>query len=106
MSGHLTRHFDYLAHTKPLSAAQVVDEGIGTVFKGTISQGMEGQHMRPRQISYVDVVANAGTVGSGIIGAENSGIFRASYRHLQNPWDEMGFWLVGFPFIRRGCTRR
>ena len=48
------------------------------------------------QVGDVDVVANAGSVGRGVVFAVNANGRSASEGHVQNQRDEVGFRLVGF----------
>src|SRR5258708_31015983 len=97
MPGDLPRDLDHLAHTEALPVAQVVDQRAG--IPARTAERLEGEQVRHRQIADVDVVADAGAVRRGVVGAKNVHVFRAAEGDLQNPADQMRLRLVRFPLV-------
>src|SRR5580698_4911715 len=98
MSSNLARDFDDFADTETLSVAEVIDEW--RVDLRIFIQSFERQQMGPSQIADMDIITHAGAIGSGVIGAENRGMFGAAKGDLQHPGDEMRLRPMGFAFIR------
>ena len=99
MAGHRPRHFYDLAHAKPLPVAQVIDE------RARFLQGAQREQVRCSQVTHVDVVANAGTVGSRVVRAEDVHVFQAAQSYVENPRNKMCLRLVRLAAIRahRAC---
>ena len=52
------------------------------------------------QILNVNVIADIGAIGCGVIGSEDGDLLALSKSDLQNQWDQMAFRLVGFTTTR------
>ena len=81
---------DDFADARAGAVAEIVDALIG-VFKGA-----EDEKVRASEIVNVNEVADAGTVGSGIVGAEDGNRARRAECSAENVGDEMGFGIVIF----------
>ena len=75
MTRNSAASFDYLAHTRTATGAEVIK---------CARWRRQCKNMRIRQIDDVDVIANAGAVGRIVIGPENFDMFLVSQRHFQN----------------------
>ena len=56
----------------------------------------EGEHMGLCEVEDVDVVADTGAVGRGVVGSEDGDVRFLSERDFEHVWDEMGFDAVIF----------
>ena len=62
------------------------------------------EDVRARQILHVNVVPDAGTIGSGVIVPENGDVRQRACRYAEDQRNEMGFRIVSLP-VRRGRSR-
>src|SRR5258708_39713964 len=104
MPGDVPRHFDHLPHTEALAVAEVEDQRPGIIELLFEPQRFEGQQVRPRQITDVYVIADAGAVARRIVRAENVDVFGTAESDLQNPGNQMGLGLVRFALVCAGST--
>ena len=56
--------------------------------------GSQGELMRFGEVAHVNIIPNAGAIGSGMLGAENGNGFVSAEGGLQDARDEMGFGVV------------
>jgi hypothetical protein len=75
MARNSAASFDYLAHTRTATSAEVIK---------CARWRRQCKNMRIRQIDDVNVVANASAVGRVIIRPEKFDVFFLSQRHFQN----------------------
>src|SRR5262245_25684064 len=62
--------------------------------------------MRPAQIGYMNIITNARSIQSRIIGSEDFHGIAKSSRRLQQEWNQMRFGLMPFTDLaRRTCAR-
>ena len=67
------------------------------------SQRLQRQKMSRGQIDYVNVIADAGAVARGIIGAENGNRFSLAQRSLQHQRNQVRFRLMCLSQIIRSA---
>jgi len=70
---------------------------------GDAGESLEGAQMGLRDVEDVDVIADAGAVGSGIVVAKNGDVGGAGLDSLQNQGNEMRFMAAGFAAIAGGA---
>src|SRR5580692_1218791 len=87
-AGHAPRGFDDLAHAESAAAAQVVDQ------RSTLAESIKSEHVRLSQVADVNVIANAGAVGRGVVGTEDGDGFSLSGCSFQNEGNQMRFGMV------------
>src|SRR5438309_426261 len=75
--------FNHLANAKAASGTEIVDKLV------TLTQSVEDQNVGAGQIAYVNVVANTGAIGRGIICAENGDVVALSECYLQRKWNKV-----------------
>src|SRR5579864_4003974 len=80
---------NHFLHRGAISSAQVHRE---TWLSG--GEMLEGFHMRVGQIIYMNVVADAGSIGSGIVRSENLQFRPEAGRGTQSQRDEVSFRIV------------
>ena len=73
-------------------------------FAGDGFDGFEGAEVRIGDIENVDIVADAGAVGSGIVGTENFELWDEAKCGVENLGDEVGFDAMGFAALGRGAS--
>ncbi len=92
------RHFfadvDDLADAGSAPGAEVVAGGFWAA---------EGEHMGLCEVEDMDVVADTGAVGRGVVGSEDGDVRFLSERDFEHVWDEMGFDAVIFAEAFRGA---
>src|ERR1700759_3916263 len=95
MPRDFTCGLDDLPNAEAAAIAQVVDEFV------LFAERIEREDMRAGQIGDVNVVADAGSVRSFVVGAEDRDEFALALCDLQNQRDQMRFRMMRFALI--GC---
>jgi hypothetical protein len=62
---------------------------------------VESEDVGVGEVGYVDVVADAGAVGGGVVVAEDEDLFAASEGDIEDEGDDVGLGLVGFAAVGR-----
>ena len=91
LAGNAARGVDDLLHREAVAVAQV--EGVAVAAGGEFFQR---QQVGLAQVHDVDVVADAGAVGSVVVAAEDGDVGAAPGCGLQHQRDEVGFRFVAF----------
>ena len=82
------------------AVAEVVDERFG--LGGLVEQAAEAEHMGFGQIAHMDVIADAGAIGGGVVVAEDLQVGAAARHHIKHERDQVGFRVVVFTQIAIG----
>ena len=90
-AGHGFRGVDDVADAEAVFAAQVEIVAIAA-----LEQIFHSQHMGIGQIHHVDVVADAGAVGGGVVGAVNGDVVADALGRFQDDGDQVRLRVVGF----------
>ncbi len=98
MAGDAAGGFDDFEHAEAFSVAQVVDQRrkVSGRIRGLIHQGFQGQQVGIGEVGDVDVVADAGAVGSGVVVAEDFDEVAAAQGDVEDQGNEVGLGFVGF----------
>ena len=91
LAGDAARGVDDLLHREAVAVAQV--EGVAAAAGG---ECVQRQEVGLAQVHDVDVVADAGAVGGGVVAAEDGDVGAAPGCGLQHQGDEVGFGVVAF----------
>ena len=78
-----------------MTCADGVAVAVAQIVKALLARS-EGEDVRLREVNDVDVIADAGAVGRGIIGAVNFALCGLAKRDLEDVGDEMSFDAVMF----------
>src|SRR5688572_28211631 len=84
---------DYFSHRVTIAVAKIVE---------ALFAGDHRENVGLRQINNVDVIANAGSVGRGIVRAEDFAMGRLAERHLEHVWDQVRFDAMMFAKLLAG----
>ncbi len=90
MAGDVTRGVDHLANAESVAVAEVADEFLSGF------ETMQGQKMSFRKIENVDVIANTGSVRSGVVGTKDGNVGALSGGSLQDERNQVRLRMVGF----------
>src|ERR1017187_944617 len=90
MAGDPAGRFDDFANAEALAVAEVQDEAVVRF------EPAQGQQMGVGQIGDMDVIADAGAVGGGIVVAIDADRLAASEGYIEDERNEVGFRFVGF----------
>ena len=94
MAGDAASRFDDFANTEPMAIAEVVDESASSGDIGF--EGFESEQMSVGEIGDVDVIADAGAVGSRVVIAIDADGVAASEGDVENQRNQVRFGLVIF----------
>src|SRR5258706_225869 len=77
MPRYATNGVDHLADAKAVPGTEIVDK------LAALTQRIEDQNVRAGEVADVNVIADAGAVGRGIVCAEDGNVLALSERYLQ-----------------------
>ncbi len=97
VAGDAAGGFDDFFDGEAGAVAEIEDELVVLV------EGVEGEQVGVGEIGYVDVVADAGAVGGGVVFAVDEDLFAAAEGYIEDERDDVGFGLVGFAAIGDGA---
>ena len=93
MAGDAADGFDDFSNAGAETVAEVVDEFVA------FFEGVESEQVGAGQVADVDVIANAGAVWRGVVGAKDGEVRTFALRDLQGQRNEMGFGMVIFALV-------
>jgi len=96
VAGDAAGGFDDLLDGEAAAVAEVEDHPVAR------GEGVEGEDVGVGEVGYVDVVADAGAVGGGIVFAEDEDLFAAAEGNVEDEGDDVGFGLVGLAAVGEG----
>ena len=97
MSRNVAASLDHLHHREAEAVPQIV-------APTALIQRVQRQDVRLRQVADVDVVADAGAIGGGVVIAEDLDAFALAQGHLQRQRDEMRLGMMILAALGRGAS--
>ena len=85
VAGHAARRLDDFADAEAAAVAEVEDEAAFVLRRNC--QRVQGQQMGIGQVGDVDVIADAGAVGSGVVVAIDADGLAAAEGDIEDEWE-------------------